>query len=794
MPVKVLIVEDEPDLEFLITRKFRERIRTGDLQFLFAGNGIEALKQIEANAGIAVVLSDIRMPQMDGLTLLEELNKQYPLLRTIIVSAYSDMRNIRTAMNRGAYDFLTKPVDFADLEATLDKTIRHVQQLRHEIAERKSAEQQLLQLEKAVENMQLGVTIIDLDGTIIYTNPAEARMHGWQVDELRGKDVGILAPPELRHPLTLGEIKRWKGLIRESVNIRKDGSSFPVWLMSEIVRDVDGEPTAIVTSCEDITERKCADEELRKHRDHLEELVKERTAELTAINTQLHQEISERKRAEEALQQAKEAAESANRAKSDFLANMSHELRTPLNGILGYTQIFRRDQHLTERQREGINVIHQSGEHLLMMINDILDLSKIEARKVELEPNDFYLPEVLKTIVEIARIRAEQKEIALDYDVTPGLPLYVRADEKRLRQILLNLLSNAVKFTIKGGVTLRILDCRLQIADLEAEESKLSNVKSKIRFEVEDTGIGIPPEHLDKIFSAFHQVKDQRIHSEGTGLGLAISHRLVRAMGGELHVNSKLDQGSTFWFELDVPVVTTRYVDSPTSLEQRRIVGFKGHKRTIVIADDNQTNRAVLRDLLVPLGFQVIEAVNGQDLLDKTMTSPPDLILMDLVMPVMDGFEAFQQLRQFPALKDVVVIAISARVSGQKKEQSLAAGFHEFLAKPFEVEELLDLIQSHLQVEWVYEEATRGGEPGTQDSKPQPPLLEPLIPPPQAELVALYQIAMIGQMTKLRKQLGTLEAADPKFAPFVAKIRQLAKEFRIEEIQQFIHQYMRSEQ
>jgi PAS domain S-box-containing protein len=799
MPIKVLVVEDEPDLEFLIRQKFRKRIQAEELQFVFSQNGLEALKRLETNPDVCVVLSDINMPQMDGLTLLAELNEHYPLLRTIIISAYGDMHNIRTAMNRGAYDFLTKPIDFNDLEVTLNKTIRHVQQVMDEIAERKRTEKQLLQLEKAVENMQLGVTIADLEGKIIYTNPAEARLHGYQVGELVGKDVGILAPPEFRKPLTLDQIKQWKGLIRESVNIRKDGSTFPVWLMSEIVRDTDGEPTAIVTSCEDITARKQAEEELKQHRDHLEELVKERTTELTTANTHLQQEISERKRAEEALQRAKEVAESANHAKSDFLANMSHELRTPLNGILGYTQIFKRDKSLTDRQREAINIIHRSGEHLLMMINDVLDLAKIEARKMDLEPTDFHLPGFLKTIVEMARIRAEQKGITLDYHAMSELPVYVHGDEKRLRQILLNLLSNAVKFTIKGGVAFRVTSSgkRQRVKSERQERDTFSPAScaphlNLIQFQVDDTGIGIPPEHLDKIFSAFHQVKDSRVHSEGTGLGLAISQRLVRAMGSELYVKSTVDQGSTFWFEIELPVIDAHRVESEMYPEQPRIIGFRGAKRTVLIADDNETNRAVLKDILVPLGFDVIEAANGRDVLDKATACPPDLILMDLVMPVIDGVEALRQLRQLSTLKDVVVIAISASVSGRKKQKSMEAGFHAFLAKPFPVEDLLNLIQIHLKLAWIYEEEPRGGEQAKSFPESQTSTLEPIIPPPQGELTALYQIAVIGQITKLRKQISKIEATDPKFVPFVAKIRQLAREFQIEEIQKFIQQYMKN--
>jgi len=306
MPVKVLIVEDEPDLEFLIDRKFRRKVRAGELQFIFVHNGLEALEQLEADPDIYIVLSDIKMPQMDGLALLSELNERYPLLSTIIISAYGDIKNIRMAMNRGAHDFLTKPIDFKDLEVTLNNTIRHVQQLRHEITERRNAEEQLLQLKKSVETMPLGVTITDVNRKIIYMNPADARMHGYQVEELLGKDVGILAPPELRQPIPLELVKELKGSVRESINIRKDGSTFPVWLMSEIVRNPEGEPIAIVTSCEDITERKQAGKELKKHRDRFEELVEERTMELVVINEALQREIGGRKKIEEALRESEE--------------------------------------------------------------------------------------------------------------------------------------------------------------------------------------------------------------------------------------------------------------------------------------------------------------------------------------------------------------------------------------------------------------------------------------------------------------------------------------------------------
>lgn len=941
MVTKILVVEDEADLEFLLTRKFRQRISEGQYDFAFAHNGVEALNILRTNPDIHIVLSDIRMPEMDGLSLLTVLNEQYPLIRTIIVSAYGDMRNVRTAMNRGAFDFLIKPIDFQDLETTLQKTIRHVQQNLAETAEHKKLEEQLLQLQKAVENMQLGVTVTNLQGKILYTNPAEAKMHGYDVSDLIGQDVGVLAPPTLRQPVSLEEIKRWKGSVRESVNIRKDGSLFPVWLMSEIVRDPNGEPTAFVTSCEDITERKRAEEalrqseikyrelvqnansciirmtpqgritffnefaqwffgyaeqeilgqnmlgtivpdtdsaaselaevidgllkyprrymnresenvrasgervwmawtnkaiidstgrlnevlcvgndiserkameeELRKHRDHLEELVKERTLELTVANTQLQQEISDRKRAEEALQHAKEtaeearrAAEDANHAKNDFLANMSHELRTPLNGILGYTQILKRDPQLTAAQQDAISVIHRSGEHLLTMINDVLDLAKIEARKMDLDIHDFRLPEILRTIVEIARVRAEQKGITFEYLADADLPQGVRGDEKRLRQVLLNLLSNAVKFTLRGSVTLRVrkqesggsrqfVDCKLRTEDWEPPPASCLLPPATIRFEVEDTGIGIPPEHLDKIFMEFHQVKDERVFSEGTGLGLSISRQLVAMMGGTLQVKSVLHQGSLFWFDLVLPVTDDTHMAETHSERQQRIVGIQGPPRTVLLADDNDTNRAVLKDLLTPLGFQVHEVVNGRAMLEATRTTRFDLILLDIVMPVMDGLEAVRQLRRQPEGQHVPVIAISASVSLQRKQESLAAGCQAFLAKPFHLDELFACIQELLHLEWIYSATSE--TPCASSERLATPAAEPahMVPPPPEVLAELHQVVLVGQITRLRKLLDQIEAQDPSFQPFVAHLRRLAKDFQIDEIQHLIEQYGQSE-
>ncbi|NMG07446.1 ATP-binding protein, partial [Brasilonema sp. UFV-L1] len=488
--------------------------------------------------------------------------------------------------------------------------------------------------------------------------------------------------------------------------------------------------------------------------------VEERTLELQHKNLQLQQEIKERQRAEE-------AAKTANRAKSEFLANMSHELRTPLNGILGYTQIFKKDKALTAQQKNGIDVIHQCGEHLLTLINDILDLSKIEARKMELYPKEFHLPEFIETIAEICRIRAEQKGISLIYQTLSPLPRLIRADEKRLRQVLINLLSNAVKFTEKGSITF-----------------KVGYQEDKLRFQVEDTGIGIPSEQLEEIFLPFHQVGEESRKTEGTGLGLAISRQLVQMMGSELKVKSTLSQGSVFWLDLDLPEVFQQ--SDVQSIDDANIIGFMEPARKVLVVDDKWANRSVLVNLLQPLGFEVTEATNGLDALDKAREFKPDVIFMDLVMSVMDGFEATRRLRMLPDFKEVVVIAISASVFEWDQKQSREVGCDDFLPKPIRKAELLEKLQVHLGLEWIYEQpenqvrAQSVAPAQTQDS---------LIAPPAEELAVLLDLAMRGDLRSIAQRAAKLEELDEQWVPFATHLRQLAKGFKGKQILEFLKKY-----
>ena len=498
---------------------------------------------------------------------------------------------------------------------------------------------------------------------------------------------------------------------------------------------------------------------------------------------------------------------------------MSHELRTPLNGILGYAQLLKLDNSLSQDQQESMATIQQCGEHLLTLINDILDLSKIEARKMDLWPTEFDFHNFIASLANVFRLRATQKGILFNYQQLSPLPTCVQADEKRLRQILLNLLGNAVKFTNSGTVTLKVGDLAAKGWEAEAKDLAMSydqcllahnqvptpNVcysYSSIRLQVEDTGIGIEPSQLEEIFLPFQQAGKHRHSIEGTGLGLSISQKLAQMMGSEICVRSSLGKGSVFWLDLELPS-GSGCPDLGRSDREGRIAGFTGPQRKVLVVDDNLVNRRLLRNLLTPLGFKILEATDGKDCLNKAVEFRPDAILMDLVMPGMDGFEATRRLRQLPELKNVVLLALSASVFQNTQEEFILAGCDHFLPKPIETKQLLERLRVHLGLEWIYEELGAGWEAqqGVQEANlpgkfprslasPTSYSLPSLSVPPPNSIAGLLNLVEIGDIEEILEETARLEQLDPKFEDFANKIRQFAKGFQLDEINVFLQQSM----
>ncbi|MEM8810254.1 MAG: ATP-binding protein [Cyanobacteria bacterium P01_G01_bin.38] len=477
------------------------------------------------------------------------------------------------------------------------------------------------------------------------------------------------------------------------------------------------------------------------------------------------------KRSKQAADAAKEAADSANQAKSEFLANMSHELRTPLNGILGYAQILQRSNTLAHHERRGVGIIEQCGAHLLTLINDVLDLSKIEARKLELAVDEFHFPSFLQSVAEMCRVRADQKGIGFTYQIDTDVPTGIQADEKRLRQVLINLLSNAIKFTETGSVTFWVKAQKLETAGM-----------CRLRFQIKDTGVGMTPEQVKKIFRPFEQVGDSKKRAEGTGLGLAISQKIVSLMGSHLEVQSEVGQGSTFWFDVDLRE-TQDWAIARTP-NQGTIVGYEGQRRRILVVDDRWENRSVVTSLLEPLGFEVIAANDGQAGWEAAIAHIPDVIITDLMMPVMDGYQLLQRLRESETTRDIVAIASSASVFESNQHEAIDAGANVFLPKPIQAPLLFKTLQAQLSLDWVYKQET--SEQPESDAVP----LDALVAPAGDGLQQLYTLVQDGDTQGIVEIAAQLSASDPALTPFVQQITELANRFQLKQLQTLIERYL----
>lgn len=530
-PAMILVVDDEPDLELLIRQRFRRRIQEGIIEFEFAINGEEALRKLaDPSRVFDVVLTDINMPVMDGLTLLTRIKEQEGPYKAVVVSAYGDLENIRTAMNRGAFDFITKPIDFPDLETTIEKTVNEVRMIR-------------------------------------------------------------------------------KGL-------------------------------------------------------------------------QAHEQLESTIQEKEIAEEEKDRAVQSERFKQQFLANMSHEIRTPMNSIVGLTNLLMKTD-LSQQQSRYLDVIRKSSENLLVIINDILDISKIEAGKMVFEHTPFRIAEILDLLYETMHFRAEEKQLSLVFDCSPEVPEVLVGDPVRLNQVLTNLIGNAVKFTEKGMI-------RLDVRVLNKGTTKVI-----LEFTIIDTGVGIAPGLLEKIFDSFSQASsDTNRRFGGTGLGLTISKELIEMQGGSILVSSEVGKGTTFSFRLPVDIgrpSDTVTSDSADSHSYELSPGF-----SILLVEDNPFNQIVaidtLKDLYKEVDIEVAE--NGATALEMLREGAFDLVLMDIQMPIMDGFEATRRIRsELPAGKsNVKIMAMTANVTTDEVARCFESGVDDYIAKPFDPKSLFDKI------------------------------------------------------------------------------------------------------
>ena len=552
---------------------------------------------------------------------------------------------------------------------------RHLYQMLDAIeAEKKAKFESEARLRRLIQVAPIPMASVSKDGIIQEFNDSFTRVFGYLHDDIPTiEDWWRLAYPDEDYRRWV--LKTWNAAVQRAVESGQNIEAYEYRVtckngdvrFMEIAGVVLGDDLLAIFI--DVTERKQNEETLRRYKDHLEEEVQQRTTDLVL---------------------ARNAAETANKAKSVFLANMSHELRTPLNAIMGFSNVMRRDSQLTEGQRQNLDIINRSGNHLLTLINDVLEMAKIEAGRVQLENVPFDLGGMIRDVTEMLGVRAAEKGLQLLVDQSSRFPRYINGDEAHMRQVLINLAGNAIKFTEQGGVTLR----------LGVRENNISH----ILIEVEDSGPGIAPENQQRIFEPFEQLGEQG-ENKGTGLGLTITRQFVQLMGGSISLKSALGQGSVFIVDLPLREAKETDIVMPQRLEHSEVVGLEPGQPDyrILIVEDQLENQLLLSKLMENVSLQYKIAENGQRGVELFRSWQPHLIWMDRRMPVMDGEDATRIIRKLPGGDAVKIVAVTASAFMEQRAELLECGMDDFVRKPYRFNEIYDCLSKQLGIRFIHE-------------------------------------------------------------------------------------------
>jgi len=746
-PLRVLMVEDSPADADLILHHLA---RAGYLVEHSRVDRPEDFTFALRDGPWDIILCDYCIPGFGAHNALARLNATALVVPFILVSGSIPGEEAVELMRNGARDYIPKG-NLDRLAAAIHRELAEEQRRRDRALaeeERTRLATELRQSERRYKMLFDSFTdvvlLFKLDGHIVDANQTAyqhlgiARSHLLQMNFWALDDSGLLPAEQAER---IDAVCKYGHADQEINYIRPDGNRL-VFDASMRIIEYAGVP-AIITVARDITERKRISDELHQLTAQLEQRVGARTAELEHSNA--------------ALAEAKAEADRANRAKSLFLASMSHEIRTPLNAILGFSQLLLHDPEISAEQREQLTTINRSGEHLLALINDILEMSKIEAGRAHLNLSTFDLGALVKDIATMFKLRAQGKGLSLVVKVRDELPPAVVSDENKIRQVFINLLGNAVKFTERGQITwqIRALDGKRLVTT------------------VEDTGPGIDKADLGRLFDKFVQAS-HGVRAGGTGLGLAISREFARLLGGDVVVQSEPGHGSCFHF--DIPITPGQVGDLPNRTGSRQIGGLApGSPRCrILVVDDQPDSRSLLVKILAGVGFETCEAIDGVEAMQAFETLNPAAILMDLRMPHMDGFETTRKIKQSEQGRHTPIIAVTASTFDEDRKRALNGSMDDFVGKPFHEAEILEKLRTHLHLDYVYVE----------DSATPPPLTMPigdlawtagaLATVPADLIVQLRSATVAAEYDRALELLGTVAATAPAAAE---ELRRLVRTF-----------------